>query len=98
MDRVRLRLAAKRAAQESGASALTNHSEEIAMIVMATLPDNNIREIRRIYKERHQDAGSIFLLVVLPIIVAIISRWITEWLWQQDLAQVVAAARSTLSD
>lgn len=96
MDRVRLRLTAERAGQESGASALTSHSAEIALIVMATLPDNNIREIRRIYKERHQDAGSIFLLVVLPIIVAIISRWITEWLWGQDTRQVVAAARSIL--
>ena len=97
MDRVRLRLTAERAGRESGASALTDNSAEIALIVMATLPDNDIREIRRIYKERHQDVGSIFLLIVLPIIVAIISRWITEWLWGQDTRQVAAAARSILS-
>jgi len=102
MDEMRLFVsrAAARAAVESGASTLTRHSEELALIMISMWPDSDTKKVRAEFRRRHKEVGSVFLIIVLPIIVSILSKWITEWIWNHrtDQTRISQAATATLSN
>ncbi len=86
--------------RDTGARGMSKHSEEIALLglVYAPLAGRQRRQaMRRAFVQGHPEVGSVFLLILLPILIQIISAWITKWILnRQDLRQVQSAAFDAL--
>lgn len=72
---------------ESGARGISRHSREVALVGLLVVPDGAIsmrtyrRRIKDTFVQMHGDEyGSIFLLLVLPILISLISNWIAKWI------------------
>ena len=77
---------AARCAEESGASRRSQRAEDVALAALAAKPDGAIsmteyrRRIKKEYRKHNQNCGSFFLLFVLPVLVSLISTWISNWI------------------
>ena len=93
---------AHQCAEETGAAHMSQHSEEVALIAIATAnPDRRAwkKEIRSTFRARHQECGSILLMIVLPIIINLISAWLAKWIFKEQptsLEQMRMEATSAL--
>lgn len=102
MDEMRLfvQRAAARAASETGAAKLTDHAEEVALILIALSPEQDSikKKAKQEFRRRHPEVGSVFLIFVLPLVIAILSKWITEWIWNHktDTRRISLAAMNSL--
>jgi len=89
---------------ESGARGISRHSREVALIGLMVVPDGAIsmrtykRRIKDTFVRMHGDEyGSIFLLVVLPILVSLISHWIAKWIFdRKDMKAIRGQAYDAL--
>jgi len=77
---------AQRCADETGTARMSKHGEEVALIAIATAnPDMKAwrKEIRSTFRARHQECGSILLMILIPIIVNLISAWLAKWIFKE---------------
>ena len=77
---------ANRCITETGVVNMSIHSEEIALIAIATVnPDRRAwkTQIRSEFRARHKEYGSILLLILLPIIVNLVSAWLAKWIFKE---------------
>ena len=77
---------ANRCITETGVVNMSTHSEEIALIAIATVnPDLRAwkKQIRSEFRARHKEYGSILLLILLPIIVNLVSAWLAKWIFKE---------------
>lgn len=75
---------AQRCVEETGVARMSTHGEEIAMIAIATAnPDRRAwkKQIRSEFRARNLECGSVFLLILLPIIINLISAWLARWIF-----------------
>jgi hypothetical protein len=80
---------------QTGAERLSNRAASVACVALALAGpgQKNTREYRSsVRKEyiRTHECGSIFILFVLPVIIAVISEWIAKWLVGKKASEVVA--------
>lgn len=93
---------AHRCADETGTARMSKHSEEIALIAIATAdPDRRTwkQRIRGEFRARHPECGSILLMILIPIIVNLISAWLARWIFNEhptSLEHMRTEARSAL--
>ena len=69
--------------RQTKAEKISRHARKVALVALSILPDGEVdpREYRRaISKECRQRYGSLFLVIVLPIIINLISDWIIRWI------------------
>jgi hypothetical protein len=89
---------------ETGARGVSPHAREVALIALLYAPPQNMRDYRRQIRsafKRSEEYGSVFLLIVLPILVSLISAWINRWLFKTgttDLRAMKAQAYDELTD
>lgn len=77
---------AMRCAEETGAARMSRHSEEVALIAIATAnPDLRAwkKQIRSEFRARNKECGSILLVIILPIIINLISAWLAKWIFSE---------------
>jgi len=85
---------------QSGAGAISDKAGELALIAISCAePDMQAwrKNIRRIYRKRNPNCGSVFLIFILPLLVSLISNWLAKWLFKEsDLPEIKAAATNAL--
>jgi hypothetical protein len=75
-----------RCLRETGAGRISDRARNVALVAILVTPDGAIgtREYKRRIKETYLrysgEYNSFFLLVILPILISVISAWITKWL------------------
>jgi hypothetical protein len=75
-----------RCLRETGAGRISDRARDVALVAIMVTPDGALgtREYRRRIKETYLrysgEYNSFFLLVILPILISVISAWITRWL------------------
>jgi hypothetical protein len=77
---------AYRCAEETGAARMSQHSEEVALIAIATAnPDRRAwkKEIRSEFRARHKEYGSILLMILIPVIVNLVTAWLAKWIFSE---------------
>jgi hypothetical protein len=82
---------AQRCAQETGAGRISRHSEEVALIAIATAnPDRRAwkQQIRSEFRARHPECGSVLLMILLPVIINLISAWLAKWIFSEHPASL----------
>jgi hypothetical protein len=86
---------ADRCIQQTGAARMSDRATEVALIAIVHADEDSRvwrRRIRDEYRQRHPECGSVFLLIVLPILVSLISQWLGKWLFKET-AEVRGALR-----
>lgn len=102
MDEVRLHAEdiAEQCVRETGARRISKHAKEIALIALWLTempPQDSIKKmIRAAFLERHPECGSIFIMIVLPILISVISQWIIKWLTTKQTAMIRLQAKNIL--
>ena len=74
---------AEQCVRETKTDRISRHASQVALVALSLLPDGEVdrKAFRRaISAECRQRYGSIFLIIVLPILVNLISNWIIRWL------------------
>ena len=72
---------------------LSSRAADVALVAIlvwdeaASLQEYRSR-IRTEYRRRNPEAGSVFLLFVLPIIANLISHWILKWISRKDAGEI----------
>jgi hypothetical protein len=88
--------------RDTGARGMSQHSEEIALLglVFAPLAGRKRRQaMRQAFVQGHPEVGSVFLVLVLPILISVISAWITKWILnRKDLRHVQSEAYDALTE
>jgi hypothetical protein len=88
--------------RDTGARGMSQHSEEIALLglVFAPLAGRKRRQaMRQAFIQGHPEVGSVFLVLVLPILISVISAWITKWILnRKDLRRIQAEAFDALTE
>ena len=82
---------ASRCITETGAVNMSKHSEEIALIAIATAnPDRRAwkKEIRSEFRARHKEYGSILLMILIPVIVNLVTAWLAKWIFSEHAASL----------
>jgi hypothetical protein len=77
---------AHRCAEETGTARMSQHSEEVALIAIATAnPDRRAwqQTIRSEFRSRHQEYGSILLMILIPVIVNLVTAWLAKWIFSE---------------
>jgi hypothetical protein len=81
---------------------MSRHSEEIALLglIYAQLAGRQRKALmRESFLRGHPEAGSVFLILILPILISVISAWITRWILNRtDLKTIQAAAYDALAE
>lgn len=67
------------------ANRISSHARQVALIAIMLAPEGEVDlpAYRRAIKEevaRRGEYGSIFLIIVLPLLINLISAWIIKWL------------------
>lgn len=86
-------------AGETGADLASDKAHEVALIAIAVACGNRQQwkaATKEEYKRRHPQCGSVFLLVILPIIVNLVVRWLERRLWPDRLDEYRADALARL--
>lgn len=92
------RLAADCAA-ETGADLASDRAHEIALIAIAASCGDRQEwkaAIKQEYQRRHPECGSVFLVIILPIIVNLIVRWLERRIWPDNREALKADAIARL--
>ena len=94
-----------RCLRETGADRVSDRARDVALVAILVTPDGAIgtREYKRRVKETYLrysgEYNSFFLLIILPILVSVISAWITRWLaGQTGLRRLRSQAFDRLSE
>jgi hypothetical protein len=77
---------ANRCITETGAVNMSQHSEEIALIAIATVnPDLRAwkKTVRGEFRSRHKEYGSILLMILIPLIVNLVTAWLAKWIFKE---------------
>jgi hypothetical protein len=86
--------------RESGARGISSHSRNVALLaILLAPPDRTYRKrIKETFKQAYPQAGSIFLVLILPILISVISAWISRWIINRttDLKMTQAQAFDAL--
>lgn len=90
---------------ESGARGISKHARNVALVGLLVVPDGAIgmREYRRRIKETYikanPECGSFFLIFVLPVLISLVSTWISRWIINRtDLRTIRSQAFDELSE
>lgn len=81
---------AERCLKETGAGRISRHAEEVAYVAMVYAPVRADKKYRKQIKDTFQrsgEYGSIFLLLILPILISLISHWLARWIWSTPTTQ-----------
>lgn len=76
-----------RCLRETGVDRVSPHAREVALVGIMVTPDGSIgtKEFRRRIKETYlkysPEHGSFFVLIILPILVSLVSAWISRWIF-----------------
>lgn len=88
---------------ESGARGVHTKAREVALIGIMLVPDGAIsmrtyrRRMKETYMHLNPEAGSFFLIFVLPILISLVSNWIAKWILNRtDLRTMRSQAFDTL--
>lgn len=97
---MRLRRVMESCMLESGAGALSDKAGELTLIAIACA-DQDMKawraNIKRQYRERHPKCGSVFLIFVLPLLISLISTWLSRWIFKDsELPMLKAEALNAL--
>lgn len=71
---------------ESGARGVHSKAREVTLIGLMLVPDGAIsmrtyrRRMRETYLHLNPEAGSFFVIFVLPILISLVSNWIAKWI------------------
>jgi hypothetical protein len=88
--------------RDTGARGMSQHSEEIALLGLIYAPlegRTRRRAMRQAFVQGHPEAGSVFIVLVLPILISVISAWITKWILnRKDLKRIQAEAYDALTE
>lgn len=84
---------------ESGARGISKHSRDVALVGLLVVPDGAIsmrqyrRRIRETYLQANPECGSFFLIFVLPVLISLVSNWISRWIMNRtDMREVRSQA------
>lgn len=69
---------------ETGAGKLSRHAREVAYVAMVYAPTGDIKRYRKQIRDtfkRSGEYGSVFMILILPILISLISNWLVRWLW-----------------
>lgn len=90
---------------ESGARGVSGHAREVALLALLLAPDGPVRmreyrrQIKETYLKAYPEMGSFFVLFVLPILISLISTWVSRWILnRQDMKAVKAQAYDALTE
>jgi hypothetical protein len=85
--------------KETSARKVSRHAREVCLVALLVVPEGAIgmREYRWRIKETflksQPEYGSFFLLFVLPILISLISTWISRWIFSSpNMRQIRAEA------
>ena len=88
---------------ESGARGVHPKAREITLIGLMLVPDGAIsmrtyrKRIRETYLNLNPEAGSFFVIFVLPILISLVSNWIAKWILNRtDLKTIMSQAFDAL--
>jgi hypothetical protein len=88
--------------RDTGARGMSQHSKEIALLglIYAPLAGKQRRQaMRKSFLLGHPEVGSVFIALLLPILISVISAWITKWILnRQDLKQIQSVAFDALTE
>lgn len=91
--------------RDTGADRISDHAEVVTLIGLIHAPLAVAG--KKIYKRRMRDTfvqgnpqvGSIFIVLVLPILISVISAWITKWILnRRDLSRIQGQAYDALTE
>jgi hypothetical protein len=69
---------------ETGAGKVSRHAREVAYVAMVYAPTGDMKRYRRQIRDtfkRSGEYGSVFMILILPILISLISNWLVRWLW-----------------
>lgn len=93
---------ADQCADESGAGRMHKHASEVALIAIQTCTGGDRQAwkqaIRTAYRQRHPECGSVFLLFILPVIISLVTQWLSKWIFKQDIAVIEALREQAATD
>jgi hypothetical protein len=88
--------------RDTGARGISKHSEEIALLglIYSSLACRQRRGLmRQAFRKGHPEVGSVFIVLVLPILISVISAWITRWILNRtDLRTIQSSAYDALAE
>lgn len=73
---------------ESGARGYSQ-SRVLTLVGLANVPDGEIdkKELRvrmkKAYIQAGEERGFVFMAIILPLLISIISNWIVKWIWDK---------------
>ncbi|NBW15749.1 MAG: hypothetical protein EBR82_47955 [Caulobacteraceae bacterium] len=79
---------------ESGAGTISDKAGEVTLIAIACANEDMKvwrANIKRQYRTRHPKCGSIFLIFVLPLLISLISTWLSRWIFKESDLQTLKA-------
>jgi len=65
---------------------MSKYSDEVALIALVKADQDRPawkKAIRQEFRARHQECGSILLMILIPIIVNLISAWLAKWIFKE---------------
>lgn len=90
---------------ESGARGVSGHAREVALLALLLAPAGPVRmreyrmQIKETYLRAYPEMGSFFVLFILPILVSLISTWVSRWIFsRQDMREIKTQAYDALTE
>jgi hypothetical protein len=83
--------------RETSARRVSKHAREVCLVALMVVPEGAIgmREYRWRIKETflksNPEYGSFFVLIILPILVSLISTWISRWIFSSPPMKKIRA-------
>jgi hypothetical protein len=100
---VRAQEVADQCLYESGARGISKHARDVALVGLLVVPDGAIsmrqyrRRIRETYLQANPECGSFFLIFVLPVLISLVSNWISRWIINRtDMREIRSEAFDSL--
>ena len=88
----------KQCLHETGARGISKHSPELGYLGLIYAQDRSMRrKMRSAFIKAHPEVGSVFLIIILPILINLISNWIIKWISnRKDLPRIQGQAYDAL--
>ena len=90
---------------DTGADRISGHAEQVALIGLIHAPLAAVgkkiyrRRIKTTFVQGNPNVGSVFLVFILPILISVISAWITKWILnRKDLSKIQGQAYDALTE
>ena len=90
---------------QTGTRGVSKYAEEIALIGLVHIRYAEVsrkkyrQRIRETFVAAHPEVGSVFLVFVLPLLISLISSWITKWILnRKDLTKIQGQAFDALTE